>query len=126
MPHSLYVTRGSGNRFKPALLLRQTGKACAVRCVDGLSGESRRPEFPALSPQGQVPFLVLDAGRGRGESHAIAGWLAEGTPLMPVDPFARARGRPSALARSRPARPGAAEPAPERACVHHRPRLQRG
>lgn len=38
MPDTLYLTQGSGNSFKPALLLRQTGQACATRWLDVLAG----------------------------------------------------------------------------------------
>lgn len=91
MRHTLYLTAGSGNSFKPALVLRQTGGACAIHHVDVLGGQTRRPEFLAINPRGQVPYLVAEDGRGLGESNAIAWLLAEGTPLMPADAFARAQ-----------------------------------
>lgn len=91
MTATLYATLGSGNSFKPALLLRQTGKACVTRYLNVLAGESRRPEFLAINPRGQVPYLVLEDGRGIGESNAIAWWVAEGTPLMPADAVSRAQ-----------------------------------
>jgi glutathione S-transferase len=91
MPDTLYLTYGSGNSFKPALLLRQTGQHCTTRFVDVLAGDSRKPEFLALNPRGQVPYLVLADGRGIGESNAIAWWVAEGTPLMPADAVSRAQ-----------------------------------
>ncbi len=91
MPATLYATFGSGNSFKPALLLRQTGRTCVTRYLDVLAGESRKPDFLAINPRGQVPFLVLEDGRGIGESNAIAWWVAEGTPLMPADAVSRAQ-----------------------------------
>ena len=91
MTATLYATLGSGNSFKPALLLRQTGKACVTHYLNVLAGESRRPEFLAINPRGQVPYLVLEDGRGIGESNAIAWWVAEGTPLMPADAVSRAQ-----------------------------------
>jgi glutathione S-transferase len=91
MPATLYVTPGSGNSFKPALLLRQTGRTCAMHLVDVLAGGSRTPAFLAINPRGQVPYLVLEDGRGIGESNAIAWWVAEGTPLMPRDAVSRAQ-----------------------------------
>jgi glutathione S-transferase len=91
MPATLYLTRGSGNSFKPALLLRQTGRSATLKFLDVLAGESRRPEFLAINPLGQVPYLVLEDGRGIGQSNAIAWWLAEGTPLMPADATSRAQ-----------------------------------
>jgi glutathione S-transferase len=91
MPATLYATFGSGNSFKPALLLRQTGKVCATTYLDVLAGASRTPAFLAINPRGQVPYLVLEDGRGIGESNAIAWWVAEGTPLMPADAASRAQ-----------------------------------
>lgn len=94
--HTLYITAGSGNSFKPMLVLRQRGDAgpgdkVRIRSVDVLAGESRRPAFLALNPRGQVPFLVTADGRGLGESNAIAWYLSEGTALMPADPLHRAQ-----------------------------------
>lgn len=91
MPATLYLTRGSGNSFKPALVLRQTGRSATLKFLDVLAGESRRPEFLAINPLGQVPYLVLEDGRGIGQSNAIAWWAAEGTPLMPGDAASRAQ-----------------------------------
>jgi glutathione S-transferase len=91
MTHTLYYTLGSGNSFKPALVLRQTGQRCRMNPVDVLAGETRRPEFLAINPRGQVPYLVLQDGRGIGESNAIAWFLAEQTALMPGDAVARAQ-----------------------------------
>ena len=91
MPNTLYVTCGSGNSFKPALLLRQTERRCAMRYIKVLSGESRQPPFMAINPRGQLPYLVLEDGRGIGESNAIAWWVAEGTSLMPADAASRAQ-----------------------------------
>ncbi len=91
MPNTLYVTSGSGNSFKPALLLRQTERRCAMAYINVLSGESRQPPFLAINPRGQLPYLVLEDGRGIGESNAIAWWVAEGTSLMPADAASRAQ-----------------------------------
>ncbi len=88
---TLYVTQGSGNSFKPALLMRQTQRKLTQRFIDVLAGGSRTPAFLAINPRGQVPYLLLPDGRGIGESNAIAWWLAEGTPLMPGDAASRAQ-----------------------------------
>jgi len=91
MADTLFYTPRSGNSFKPALVLRQTGRACDLRPIDVLGGENRTPEFLRINPRGQVPYLVLGDGRGLGESNAIAWYLAEGSWLMPADPLARAQ-----------------------------------
>ncbi len=91
MSATLYPTAGSGNSFKPALVLHQTERHMATRFIDVLAGDSRQPAFLAINPRGQLPYLVLDDGRGIGESNAIAWYLAEGTPLMPADAASRAQ-----------------------------------
>ena len=91
MPQVLYLTAGSGNSVKPALVLRQTDQSCSTRFIDVLAGHSRQPEFLAINPRGQLPYLVTADGRGIGESNAIAWYLAEGSALMPTDPVARAQ-----------------------------------
>ena len=91
MQDTLYLTLASGNSFKPALLLKQTGKTCATRYINVLVGDSRKPEFLAINPRGKLAYLVLADGRGIGESNAIAWWVAEGTPLMPADAASRAQ-----------------------------------
>jgi glutathione S-transferase len=88
---TLYFTLGSGNSFKPALVLRQTGRRCRMSPMDVLAGQTRQPEFLAINPRGQVPYLVTSDGVGLGESNAIAWYLAEGTPLMPASALARAQ-----------------------------------
>ena len=92
--HTLYITAGSGNSFKPMLVLRQRGgeaPPCDIRPVDVLGGETRTPAFLAVNPRGQVPFLVTASGQRLGESNAIAWFLSEGSALMPADPLHRAQ-----------------------------------
>lgn len=71
---TLYVTFGSGNSFKPALVLRQTGRRCLLQFVDVLAGQTRRPEFLALNPRGQVWMARVRATPG----HAAIGELLAG------------------------------------------------
>jgi len=59
--------------------------------VDITTGGSRTKEFLALSPQGQVPIVVLDNGKVLGQSNAIIRYLAHNTSLLPNDPFAAAK-----------------------------------
>jgi glutathione S-transferase len=49
------------------------------------------PAFQALNPAGQVPVVVLDDGRTLAQSNAIIWHLAEGSALIPSDPYARAK-----------------------------------
>jgi glutathione S-transferase len=59
--------------------------------VDIMRGASRTPEFLAKSPQGQVPLVELDDGRTLAQSNAIVCYLADGSSLLPADPWARAK-----------------------------------
>ena len=58
-------------------------------------GEQRAESYLRLNPGGRVPTLEVD-GQAIYQSMAILEWLEErfpGTPLLPADPFARARVR---------------------------------
>jgi glutathione S-transferase len=57
---------------------------------------SQADEFLARSPMGKVPFLELDGGRRLIESEVIGEYLEDTypqKPLLPKDPFARAKVR---------------------------------
>ena len=57
---------------------------------------SQKDEFLARSPMGKVPFLELDGGRRLAESEVITQYLEETypqKPLLPKDPFERAKVR---------------------------------
>ena len=59
-------------------------------------GEQRAPSYLALNPQGLVPTLEGDAGEIITQSLAIIEWLDEthpAPPLLPKEPFARAKVR---------------------------------
>ena len=56
-----------------------------------LVGASRTSAFLALNPAGQVPTVILDDGRPLAQSNAIIFHLAEGSALIPSDPYDRAR-----------------------------------
>jgi glutathione S-transferase len=87
----LYDYWESGNGYKVRLLLAQLGLPCERVELDILKGETRTPEFLAKNPNGRIPLLELDDGRLLAESNAIQWWLANGTPLLPDDAFARAQ-----------------------------------
>ena len=52
--------------------------------------QTDKPEFLAINPFGEVPAIVLADGRRLWQSNAIIQYLAEGTPLLPADPYVRA------------------------------------
>ena len=88
---TLYLTQGSGNSFKPALVARQLGFDCNVRYKNVLAGETRQAPFMEINPLGVVPFMTLPNGAGLGESNAIAWYLAEGSALVPDNAMERAQ-----------------------------------
>lgn len=87
----LYDSAVSGNCYKVRLLLAQLGLECERHEVDVVHREGRRELLGELNPALRVPTLVLDDGRGLGESGAILNYLAEGTPYLPEDRFERAQ-----------------------------------
>jgi glutathione S-transferase len=52
--------------------------------------QTRTPEFLAMNPAGQVPLVVFADNGPLAQSNAIILHLAEGTDLIPRDPFDRA------------------------------------
>jgi glutathione S-transferase len=87
----LYDYWESGNGYKVRLLLHQLQIPHERIELDILGGATRTPEFLAKNPNGRIPLLELDDGRRLAESNAIQWYLAEGTPLLPADAFARAQ-----------------------------------
>ena len=81
----------SGNCYKVRLAAHRLGLPLELIDVDILKGESRTEDFLARNPNGRVPTLELNDGRYLAESNAIMFYLAEGTPLLPADRFARAQ-----------------------------------
>ena len=86
----LYDYLPSGNGYKVRLLLSQLGIPFTLIEKDIAKGETRTPEFLAINPNGRIPVLELDDGRHLSESDAILFYLAEGTPFLPEERFARA------------------------------------
>ena len=80
----------SGNGYKVRLLLAELGEPYDLVEYDVLAGETRTPAFLAMNPNGRIPVLELDDGRFLAESNAIIAYLADGTPHLPDDRFARA------------------------------------
>jgi glutathione S-transferase len=89
--NTLYATIGSGNCFKPFLVMRQLKIPFRAILVDVLKGETRQPAYLAVNPNGTVPYLTLADGRGIAESNAMLWHLAEGSDLIPSDPYLRAK-----------------------------------
>jgi glutathione S-transferase len=80
----------SGNCYKVRLAARHAGVRLELRDVDMMGGETRRPGFLEINPNGRVPVLQLEDGRALPESNAATWWLAKASPLWPQDDWARA------------------------------------
>jgi glutathione S-transferase len=86
----LYDSRMSGNSWKIRILLSQLQLPYERVTLDIAQGETRTPAFRHISRFARVPVLELEDGRCIAESGAILAYLAEGTPLLPTDPWLRA------------------------------------
>lgn len=86
--HQMHV---SGNCYKIRLASRQLGIALTLKDYPMMTGETRKPDFLKLNPNGRVPLLEMEDGRTLAESGAILFHLTEGTHLQPTDKWARAQ-----------------------------------
>ncbi|MES2490675.1 MAG: glutathione S-transferase family protein [Pseudomonadota bacterium] len=86
----LYGMTGSGNCWKPAVLMKQLGQPFEWTEVNTLKGETRTPEFLALNANGRVPLLIVN-GRKLAESNAMLCYLADGTDYFLADRWQRAK-----------------------------------
>jgi glutathione S-transferase len=87
----LYGMTGSGNCWKPAVLMQLLGLPFEWVEIDLLKGESRQPQFLARNANGKVPLLEVKPGQYLAESNAMLCHLAEGTPYLPADAWQRAK-----------------------------------
>src|SRR5690606_9707115 len=87
----LYQMQDSGNCYKVRLTAHMLGLPLELVDIDILKGESRSEDFLRRNPNGRVPMVEFEDGRILAESNAIMFYLAEGTPLLPEDRFARAQ-----------------------------------
>ena len=86
----LYDSRYSGNAWKVRILLTQLGIPFERVTLDLAKGEAQTPIFLAKSRFARVPVLELEDRRTLIESVAILLYLADGSPLLPDDPYVRA------------------------------------
>ncbi|WP_373541289.1 glutathione S-transferase family protein [Chamaesiphon sp.] len=87
----LYDYSRSGNCYKIRLLLNQLEIVYQRIPIDILQGESRTPEFLAMSPVGKTPVLEISPGQYLTESNAIIYYLAGGSDFLPTDRWERAQ-----------------------------------
>jgi glutathione S-transferase len=85
----LYDYAASANCYKVRLLLAQLGLDYERVPVDIFAGDTLDNDFAARNPARETPVLEVD-GRFLPESGAILAYLAEGTELLPAEPWERA------------------------------------
>ena len=88
--YKLYGLTGSGNCYKPRLLLEQLGKPYDWIEIPSTRVAPRTPEFLAINPAGKVPVLEIEPGEYLPESNAILYYLARGSDYFPQDRLDRA------------------------------------
>src|SRR5258706_2965253 len=90
-------TSGTGNGFRAAIVLAESGLPHRVHKIDLTKGEQKTAEFLKRNPAGAIPVMVDGDGPDRKEgpvsqSGAIALYLAEKSPhVLPKDAARRAR-----------------------------------
>lgn len=87
----LYGSSDSGNAMKPRWVMDLLGIAYDWIETNSFNGETRTPEFLKLNAAGQVPTVVLEDGRTLAQSNAIMLHFAEGSDLIPSDPYNRTK-----------------------------------
>jgi glutathione S-transferase len=89
--YRLYDYLPSGNGYKVRLVLKQLALPYELIELDIRTGATRTHAFLVKNPNGRIPLLEIPGKGFLPESHAIIAYLAEGTRLIPADPFERAR-----------------------------------
>ena len=87
----IYGDRGSGNCQKVSITADYLKIPYQWVDIDITKNESRSEAFLKRTPMGQVPVIELDDGRCLAQSNAIIRYLANGSALLPADPFAQAK-----------------------------------
>jgi glutathione S-transferase len=95
MAITLYDASPSANSDRVKIVLHEKGLAYQRITLDLAQKDQKKPEFLKLNPYGKVP-VINDNGKVLFESCIINEYLDEqypNPPLMPKDPYLRARGR---------------------------------
>ncbi len=83
----LHEYAASGNCYKVRLTAALVGTQLERREYDIMKGETRTPEFlQQVNANGRIPVLQV-GDRFIPESNAACHFVAEGSPLIPADPF---------------------------------------
>jgi glutathione S-transferase len=90
-PYTLYDYLPSGNGYKVRLTAKRLGIPYRLVQMDISRGATRTPEFLAKNPNGRIPLLEVPGVGFLSESHAIIGFLAHRSDLIPEDAWERAQ-----------------------------------
>ncbi len=88
---TIYGDPISGNCLKVKWTAERIGIPFTWIDVNVVNRETRTDSFLAMNPAGQVPTILLQDGRPLAQSNAIILHLAEGSALIPADPYLRAK-----------------------------------
>jgi len=91
MALTIYGDLISGNCLKVKWTADRLGIAYEWIPVDVGAGGAQTAAFRRLNSAAQVPTVVLEDGRSLAQSAAIIIHLAEGSDLIPADPYPRAK-----------------------------------
>jgi glutathione S-transferase len=89
--YRLYGMSGSGNCYKPRLLLAQLNVPFTWVEKDTRKGETRTPDYLAMNANGKVPLLEIAPAQYLAESNAILCYLSENTAFLPEGRWQRAQ-----------------------------------
>jgi glutathione S-transferase len=87
---TIYGDSISGNCLKVKFVADELGLPYEWVEVSVLAKETRTPDFLAMNPAGQVPVAVFAGTGPLAQSNAIMLHLADGSDLIPADPWDRA------------------------------------
>jgi len=88
---TLYGDIISGNCYKAYLVASLLNLDIEWKNIDIMKGEAATEEFKKKNPNAKIPLLELENGRLLSESNAIIDYLAEGSELMPSDPYLKGK-----------------------------------
>lgn len=87
----IFGQSGSGNCLKVKWTCDLLALPYTWTEIDTFGGGTRTAEFLTMNPAGQVPVVQFDDGRTLAQSNAIIRYLAQGSDLIPRDPFDAAK-----------------------------------
>jgi glutathione S-transferase len=91
MALTIYGDHRLGNCLKVKWTAERLGIEYDWVETPGGAGATRTRQFLRMNPAAQIPTVVLEDGRSLAQSNAICLHLAEGSELIPKDPYWRAK-----------------------------------